>query len=99
MGAPYQWVGETLHLNVRVQTRASRNEIVGISGQRLKVRLTGPPVQGQANRELLKLIAKAFSVPLRRVRLARGDRSRNKTLEIEHPLTTPSFVRAVNDSI
>lgn len=97
MSAPYQWVGETLHLNVRVQTRASKNEIVGISGQRLKVRLTSPPVEDQANRELLKLMAKTFSVPLRRVRLARGDRSRNKTLEIEHPTTTPAFIRANND--
>ncbi len=69
-------------LHVRVQPRASRNEI-RVSGDReVKVWLTAPPVEGKANRALLKLMAKALGVPASSLEITRGGHGRDKTLSV-----------------
>lgn len=90
MDGHYQWQGERLLLNVRVQPRASRDEIVGPHGEdALKVRITAPPVEGKANAHLLRYLAKAFSVPRAHVQLLSGDGSRIKRLSIDSPTVLP----------
>jgi uncharacterized protein (TIGR00251 family) len=90
MAGYYQWQGESLLLQVRVQPRASRDEIVGPHGEEaLKVRITAPPVEGQANNHLIRFLAKAFGVPRVRVELLSGDSSRNKHLRIDSPRALP----------
>ena len=69
-------------LQVRVQPRASRAGIVGIEGQVLKVKLTAPPADGEANKQLIALLSKELKVPKSRIRIIRGKASRNKALEI-----------------
>jgi uncharacterized protein len=73
-------------LNVRVVPRASRSEIVGFQDETLKVRLTSPPVDGAANEELVRLIAKRTGVARSNVELIAGLTSRNKTLRV-HGIT------------
>jgi uncharacterized protein (TIGR00251 family) len=68
--------------SVRVQPRASRNEIVGEHQNALKVRLAAPPVDDRANEALRKLLASRLKVPLTAVRIASGERSRTKRIEI-----------------
>jgi uncharacterized protein (TIGR00251 family) len=68
---------------VRVQPRASRDEIVGEYQDGLRVRLTAPPVDDRANEALRKLLATRLKVPLAAVRIASGERSRNKRVEIQ----------------
>ena len=72
---------------VRVQPRASHDEIVGEYQDGLKIRLTAPPVDDRANEALRKLLAVRLKVPLAAVRIASGDRSRTKRVEI-HGVTT-----------
>ena len=67
---------------IRVQPRASRDEIAGEWQGRLKIRLTAPPVDGRANEALRRLLAARLKVPLAAVRIAAGERSRNKRVEI-----------------
>jgi uncharacterized protein (TIGR00251 family) len=67
---------------VRVQPRASRDEIVGEYQDGLKIRLTAPPVDDRANEALRKLLASRLKVPLAAVRIASGERSRTKRVEI-----------------
>ena len=67
---------------VRAQPRASRDEIVGEFQDGLKIRLTAPPVDDRANEALRKLLAARLKVPLAAVRIASGERSRNKRVEI-----------------
>jgi uncharacterized protein (TIGR00251 family) len=67
---------------VRVQPRASRDEIVGERQDALKIRLTTPPVDDRANEALRKLLASRLNVPLAAVRIAAGERSRTKRIEI-----------------
>jgi len=71
-------------LNVRVIPRASRSEIVGIENNVLKVRLTSPPVDGAANAELIKLLAKKFDVAKSDIAIASGETSRNKRIRINN---------------
>lgn len=72
----------TVNFAVRVQPRASRDEIVGEYQDGLKVRLIAPPVDDRANEALRKLLASRLKVPLAAVRIASGERSRNKRVEV-----------------
>lgn len=71
-------------MEIRVVPRASRDELSGFDETgRLKVRLTAPPVEGAANRSLIKLIAKRLGVARSAVAVVRGETSRNKLVEID----------------
>ena len=70
-------------LAIRVQPRASRDEIIADrGGEQLKVRITAAPVDSAANKVLIKFIAKSLGVPPRTVSLIRGDKNRSKVLLI-----------------
>ena len=70
-------------LAIRVQPRASRDEIIADRGiEQLKVRITAAPVDSAANKVLIKFIAKSLGVPPRTVSLIRGDKKRSKVLLI-----------------
>ncbi|MCL5056792.1 MAG: DUF167 domain-containing protein [Actinobacteria bacterium] len=71
---------------VKVQPRASKNQLAGVMGGAVKVRLTAPPVDGEANQACLKFFADLFGVSLRSVELVTGHTGRNKTLKV-HGLT------------
>lgn len=68
---------------VRAQPRASRSEVVGVHGDALRVRLAAPPVDGEANDELVRCLARWLGVPRRAVNLVAGATGRNKVVEIE----------------
>jgi uncharacterized protein len=67
---------------VRVQPRASRSELAGEWQGALRVRLAAPPFENRANEALCRFLAACLNVPLAAVRIARGERSRNKRVEI-----------------
>lgn len=73
-------------LRVKVIPRSSRSDIVGFQDDVLRVRLTSPPVDGAANDELVRLVAKRTGVARSDVELTSGLTSRNKTLRI-HGIT------------
>ncbi len=70
--------GTDLELRLRVQPRGSRDAIEGMHGDRLRVRIGAPPVEGAANARLLEFLAVRLGVPRRRLSLARGEQSRSK---------------------
>ena len=70
-------------LAIRVQPRASNNEIIAdLADEQLKGRITAPPVDSAANKALTKFIANSLDVPSRTVSLIRGDKNRSKVLFI-----------------
>lgn len=75
---------------IKVVPRASRSEVVGWADGILKVRLTSPPVDGAANSELVRLIAKRVGVARSNVEITGGLTSRNKTLRI-HGITAEAL--------
>jgi uncharacterized protein (TIGR00251 family) len=70
-------------IHVVVQPRASKNELAGLQGRELKVRLTSPPVEGAANKMCREFFAKLLGVAKGRVILAAGGKSRHKRLFVE----------------
>ena len=71
-----------IRLNVYVQPRASRSEIVGEHDGALRVRLAAPPVDNAANDALVELLAKALGVAKRDIRVVTGATSRRKVVEV-----------------
>jgi hypothetical protein len=90
----YSWQETALIINVRVQPRSSRDEIAGVLGDQLKIRLTAPPVDGKANRALLKFLAKSCAVALGQVTILSGETGRNKRVRIETPQSLPAGINA-----
>jgi uncharacterized protein (TIGR00251 family) len=72
-----------LILDLHVQPGASRSEFAGRHGDRIKVRLSAPPVEGKANDALIEFLAAHFGVPRRSVRIMAGLKSRQKRVVIE----------------
>jgi uncharacterized protein (TIGR00251 family) len=58
-------------------------------GDALKIRLAAPPVEGKANLALRRFLAEAFDVPLRNVRIVRGEASRDKVVRVDAPVLRP----------
>ena len=78
-------------VEVRVQARARRNEVVEQAAGSWRVRVTAAPEGGAANRAVIALLAEALGVAPSRVELVRGAASRDKVFRIERrPLTLPS---------
>jgi len=72
----------TVIFSVRVQPRASKDEIAGEMGGALKVRLRAPAVEDRANEALVDFLAQLLKTPRSAVRILGGERSRKKRLEI-----------------
>lgn len=70
-------------LLVRVSPGAKKSEIMGEAGGRLRIRLQAPPVEGKANRELTRFVARELGLKKNRVTLAAGEKSREKTLLLQ----------------
>jgi uncharacterized protein (TIGR00251 family) len=82
--------GADLVLDVRVQPRASRSEIAGVHGERLRIRLQAPPVDGKANAALLEFMAGLFAVPRARVTIEHGLTGRDKRLRLHGVQSLPA---------
>ena len=74
--------GQDLLLEVRVQPRASRTEFAGLMGNRLRIRLNAPPVDGRANAALVEFVAAECGLARSRVTLERGQTGRDKRLRL-----------------
>lgn len=67
-------------LTLHVQPGASKNELAGLHGDALKLRIQAPPVEGAANKAVIAFIAERLGIANREIRLLRGDTSRRKTV-------------------
>ncbi len=66
-----------------MQPGAKRSEFAGRHGERIKLRLAAPPVEGKANAALIEFLAGYFGVPRRNVTIVSGVKSRAKRVAIE----------------
>jgi uncharacterized protein (TIGR00251 family) len=87
--------GRDLVLEVRVQPRASRSELAGLHGDRVRVRLQAPPVDGRANAALVEFLAEAFGVPRARVTIEHGLAGRDKRVRIRDAGTVAVQIKAL----
>ena len=71
-------------VSVKVIPRSSKNKIIW-ENDILKVKLTSPPVEGKANKELIRFLSKVFKIPKSEIRIVRGEKSRKKIIELNLP--------------
>ncbi len=74
--------GKPAAVRLRVVPRASKTEVAGRHGDAIKIRVKAPPVDGAANRELARFLAKHLGVPRSAVQLVSGASSRDKRVAI-----------------
>lgn len=86
--------GADIVLQVLVQPRASRERFGEVVGDRIKITLTAPPVEGAANEALCAFLAKQFGVPKSRVVLESGETGRRKRARIVAPVKLPPALDA-----
>jgi len=79
-----------LTFSIRVVPRASRSEVVGIHDGALKIRIASPPVDGAANAEIVRFLAKTFGVSKSDIFIISGETSKNKRIKVEN-LSKSSF--------
>lgn len=83
MSSFYLFTSQGYVLRLLVVPGASRTEVVGLHGDRLRVRVAAAPEKGAANKKLLEFLAKALGVPKKAVRLTAGFQSREKVVAIQ----------------
>ena len=71
-----------VRIQLHVQPGASTSEVTGLHGNRICLRIQSPPVDGRANAAVLAWIAEVLGVPRGAVTLVRGEKSREKTVEV-----------------
>jgi uncharacterized protein (TIGR00251 family) len=81
---------EGIVFQVFIQPRASKDMIVGLHGDRLKIKIAAPPVEGEANKRCIQFLAKCLSVPRSTLQIISGHNSRNKSLLLKSNQTPPS---------
>ena len=81
-----------LVLRLFIQPKASRDQIQGLHGEELKVAITAPPVDGQANSHLIKYLAKQFKVAKGQIQIVRGELGRHKTVTVHAPKQLPDEI-------
>ena len=76
-------VAGAVEVQVRVVPRSSRDRVAGVLGDRLKLQVTSPPVEGEANRAVCELLAKTAGLANRAVSVSAGATGRSKTVRLE----------------
>ena len=80
-----KWIAHTdggVRLNVRVVPRAAKDQIKGLYGDALKIKLRAPPVEGKANQALVAFLAEVLDVPPSRIAILSGETGRSKVVLI-----------------
>ena len=91
MTAPdyYQWEGKKLTFNVFLQPCASKNSLVGLHDNSIKIALTAPPVDGEANKQLIQFLSKLFRVKKSAISIVSGEHNRRKRVSVCEPSQFP----------
>lgn len=95
MASWYECQDDAVILALRIQPKASRDQFAGIQGDRLKIRITAPPVDGKANEHLQAFLAKTFRVAKSQIQLLSGETGRDKRVRVAGSQLWPQFLAEV----
>ncbi len=79
----YSFKNRMFFINVRVTTKASKNDIRGVKNDELLISVTAVPENNKANVAIIDLISKKIGVPKSKMRIISGEKNRNKKISIE----------------
>jgi uncharacterized protein (TIGR00251 family) len=88
----FRYDGEDLLLHCYLQPRASKTEVIGEHGGAIKIRINAPPVDGEANAELIAFLAKQFGVNKSAVHIDSGAGGRRKAVRVQNPNKQPDWL-------
>ena len=97
----YRWQNNNLHLFCQLQPKASKDEFAGIylgetiggkAHPRLKIRISAPPIDGKANQQLIKFLAKQFAVAKSAISIDSGELGKQKNVIIQQPQLLPALL-------
>lgn len=94
MNKAVQLDDEVLFLRLYIQPKASRDQIMGLHGDELKIAITAPPIDGKANNHLIKFLAKQCKVAKSQVQVIKGQLGRHKFVSISAPKLLPDEIKA-----
>ncbi len=93
----YNLTAEVITLAITLVPKASKDEIVGIYGDELKITITTPPIDGKANAHLMKYLAKQFKTAKSNITLLRGETTRHKLIAIKNYQQIPKELAVLID--
>ncbi|NVH46673.1 DUF167 family protein YggU [Photobacterium damselae] len=91
-------MGDDLIIRLYIQPKASRDQIIGIHGEELKIAITAPPVDGKANAHLTKYLSKQFKVAKGHIVIEKGELGRHKQVRVESPREMPAIITELLNS-
>ncbi len=83
--------------SVRVVPGSSKNLLDRIVGEELKIKIKAPPVEGAANKELIKFLGKRFKIPKSDIRILSGETGRRKRIELPYNEKVAQFIKERED--
>jgi uncharacterized protein (TIGR00251 family) len=86
----YQLHDSHLILFLHIQPGAKKSEFCGLHGERLKIRIKAPPVDGKANDEIVRFLAAQFYIAKSQIQIVSGELGREKTIRISDLKELPS---------
>jgi hypothetical protein len=81
----WEWLRESdngVSIAVQAVPRSSQTKFFDLSGDRCKIKVKAPPVEGEANQALVEYLAKVLGVPKRQVRIVQGDKGKKKVIHV-----------------
>ena len=92
----YSEENSSITLKIKAQPNASRSEFAGLYGEdAIKVRVAAPAVEGAANKELIRFIAKSFKVPKSSIELISGQSSKIKLIRLKKSQKLEEFIKEI----
>ena len=94
----YKEDGEYIILKIKAQPQSSKNEFCGLYGEdAIKIRVKAPAVEGAANKELAKFLAKSFKVPKSSVEFVSGQSSKVKLIKLQATEKLREFIKELEN--
>lgn len=78
----FKIMGNDIVIKVKIVPGSSKNKIVGVYNNALKISITAPPVEGKANKECIAYLSKYFDVAKSKIEIISGETSKNKLIKI-----------------
>jgi uncharacterized protein (TIGR00251 family) len=82
-----------IRLKVRVIPNARKNEVVGFTGDEIRLKIKAPAVDGKANAALIEYLSELANVPRSRIAIKAGEKARTKIIEIDGPSSDQVLAR------
>ena len=73
-----------IFLKVHINPNSKKDEIVGIYNDSLKLKISSPPINGKANKALIKFLSKYLNIPKTKIKIEKGEKSKDKLIVIEN---------------